>query len=178
MRRIAHRKRRGHGKRVHLGRHGGQRGAQSVYVQRHAGLAIVVMAAVNHCNRNTRKRLGNAGALDHGGIKTDEHHAHGAAMAFDHRVGGQRGGHRDQRNVLGRQALGQFGNGVSNGARDTNGQIALGGDRLGRCHDLVALGFNDGGVGVGAAGVYADKVRRGSEYGGRSVHEETAAAPL
>ena len=95
-------------------------------------------------------------------------------MAFDHRVGGQRGGHRDQRNVLGRQALGKFGYRVSNGAGHANGQVALGGDRLGGRHDLVALGFDDGGVGVGAAGVYANKVT-GLRRLRRVVHAQTRA---
>jgi hypothetical protein len=42
----------------------------------------------------------------------------------------------------------------------------------------VALGFDDGGVGVGAAGIYADKVRGDIGHEIRSIHKETAARPL
>ena len=65
-------------------------------------------------------------------------------------------------------------NRLSNSARQPNGQIALGGNRLGRCHHLVALGFDDGGVGIGAAGVYANTVA-GVEKWGRCVHAQPRA---
>ena len=51
-------------------------------------------------DRHAGKRLGDAGALGHRLVEADEDDADRAAMAFDHRVGGERRRDRDQRDVL------------------------------------------------------------------------------
>ncbi len=115
MRGVTHRKCGGHGKRVHLRRHALYGFVQGVQIQGSGLVAVVVMAAANALYSHTGKSFGNAGALGHAGIKTYQQHAHRAAMAFHHGIGGQGGGHRDQCNILRPQALGQGGNGLGNG---------------------------------------------------------------
>jgi hypothetical protein len=92
MFRIAHREGRGHGKRIDLVRDRRESVCQGLQVQWLRHRAIVVMPAGDGDHLHTGKRRRNAGAFDHARIKPHQHHGHCTAMAFDHRICGQRGG--------------------------------------------------------------------------------------
>ena len=158
VRGIAHGKGRCDGKRVDLARDALQRGFERRQVQRHRRIAVVVVATGDDLDRDARKRLGYAGAFDHRGIEAHQHHADRAAMAFDHRVGGQRGGHRNQPDVAAAQPLRQLRHRLRDCFGHADGEVALGGDGLGTGQHLVPVRLDDGGVGIGAAGVDTDQV--------------------
>ena len=149
---------------------------QRFQVQWRSRFAVVVVPTGDALHRHAGECLGNAGALGHGSVKADQQHADRAAMALDHRIGGQRGGYRDQRNVLRPQARGQGGNRLGNRIAHAQRQIALGGDGLGGGDDALAAGVDDGGVGVGAAGVDANQVLRGGRRRDCGVHGRGKAA--
>ena len=176
VRRVAHRERSGEGKGVDLRGHAVYGRVQRLQVQGRCGFAVVVVPTGDALHRHAGEGLGNAGALGHGCVKADQQHADRAAVALDHGVGGQRGGHRDQRNILRAQALGQGGNGLGNRIAHAQRQVALGGDGLGGGDDALATRLDDGGVGVGAAGVDANQVLRGGGRRDCGVHGGGKAA--
>ena len=176
VRRVAHRERCGEGKSVDLRGHAVYGRVQRVEVQGRCGFAVVVVPPGDALHRHAGEGLGNAGALGHGRVKADQQHADRAAVALDHGVGGQRGGHRYQRNILRAQALGQGGNRLRNRIAHAQRQVALGGDGFGGGDDALAAGLDDGGVGVGAAGVDANQVLRGGGRRDCGVHGGGKAA--
>ena len=176
VRRVADRKRSGQRKGVNLRGHAIDRRVQRFQIQRCCGFAVVVVPACDALHSHAGEGFCNAGALGHGRVKADQQHADRAAVALDHGVGGQRGGHRDQGDVLRAQALGQGGNRLGNRVAHAQRQIALGGDGLGRGDDALAAGVDDGGVGVGAAGVDANQVLRGRGRRDCGVHDGGKAA--
>ena len=159
MLRISHRKGGCHRKGISLARHALQGCLKRLSVQWHQRIAVVIMSTGNHFYRNTRKRFGNTRFLHHRGIKADQKNAHCTAVAFHHGIGRQRGGNRHHGNVFRLQPLRQLGNCLGNRLHHANGEVTLGRDGFGRCNNTVPLGFNDGGVGVGAAGIHTDQVR-------------------
>ena len=160
MRRIAHGKGPSHGEGVHFVSHACQRGLQCLQIQRHAGVAIVVVPSSHRLNWHAREGLGDTGARDHGWVKTDQHHADGTAMTFHHRIGGQGGRYRHQRDILRLQALRQQADSPGDRLSNANSQVTLGRDGLGRRNDAVTGSVNDGRVCVGATGVHPHQVGR------------------
>ena len=158
MRRIAHCKGGGHGKRIDLAGHGVERNVKGCCVQRQAFVAVVVVTAIDDVHRHAGKCLGDSGALDHGGIEAHQQYAHRAAMPFHDGIGRQCGRYRHQADIARVQPLRQLGHRQRDRLGHADGQVALGGDRLGPRHHLVPKGFDNGRVGIGAAGIDTDQI--------------------
>ena len=94
MRRVADGERRGDGEGIDG--HGGNRRLEGCNVKRLRLLAIVIMAAGDHRDGHAGEGFRDSCALRHGLVEADEDDAHRAAMAFDHGIGGERGGDGDQ----------------------------------------------------------------------------------
>ena len=91
-------------------------------------------------------------------VKTDYHQPGAAALAFDQRVGGQRGRQRDHRHVL-RANCGRTGQHRVDRRANTQCQIRARCQRLGLGQDGLRAVVEQHGIGVGATGINPQKYR-------------------
>ena len=119
-----------------------------------------------------------AGARHHRVIEADQHRRHGAEATFDDGVGRQRRRHRNQLDRLAIRAARERRQHGADGLGDPQGQVPVGGQRLG-ARDDVATVLQQHRVGVGPAGVEAEPERalvRGPDPV-LHVFDPTACAP-
>ena len=114
-------------------------------------IAAGLMAAGDEDHGIPAQGLAQAGAIEGRGLVAREQQADRARMAFDDRVGGQRGGEADHGDLARR-----FRENALHGPRQADREIMLGGEGFGRGeHALVRI--EEHRVGVGSAGVEAEK---------------------
>jgi hypothetical protein len=134
----------------------GESRGECCFIEREFLIAVVIVAAADDDEGHAGKGGFDAGTRDHGAVEADEDDADKPAVTFDHGVGGKRGGHgnqRDRRLPGGVERLKR----ASHGFGDTNGEVAPGGERLGGGNDAMILSGNHRSIGVGAAGIDANK---------------------
>ena len=129
---------------------------QCVKVQRGDFVAGVVVAAGHGNDRIALQRLGQAGSVKLGLFKADEDQRHAAALAFDQRIGGQRGRQGHQRD-FGR-ADARLGHRRIDSASDPRRQIGPRRQRLGRGDHPACVFIQHHRIGVGAARIDPQKV--------------------
>ena len=106
MRRVAHRKTGRNGKRADARRLAQDGSFGRRLIQRRSRMAASVMAAGQGHNGLSTHQLKQPAGLDLGRLIASQQDTDRRALAFDHRVGRQRGGQRHQHH-LGQQVLGQ-----------------------------------------------------------------------
>ena len=157
VRRVAGGEPGGDGKAHDFGAKRGNGGFQSGQIQGGEFAAGVGMAADKLHHGIAAKGCGQTGAIKVCRFKPDEQKCHAPALAFDQRVGRKRGGQRDECDLRRRDACG--GKCCIDGTTNAKRQIGAGGQRFGLADDAVGVGVQDHRVGVGAAGIHAQKIR-------------------
>ena len=170
MRRVAHRKTGRNGKRADARRLAQDGSFGRRLIQRRSRMAASVMAAGQGHNGLSTHQLKQPAGLDLGRLIASQQDTDRRALAFDHRVGRQRGGQRHQHH-LGQHVLGQP---VQRGA-DANRQVKPGGQALRRCHHLLVL-VQQHRVGVGATGVDTQEIPHASALD--DIDRQAASAGL
>jgi hypothetical protein len=130
---------------------------EPVLIQRRLFIAIVIMPAGDGDHRHARKGLRDPRAPRHRTVETDQHNADRRSMSFDDGIGGKRRGNGNERDSSSLN-LAQLCKRLSHRFADADGKIAAGGERLGRRRHPVVGDRNHRRVGVGAAGVDAEKI--------------------
>ena len=155
MLRVAHREHAGHRERGHRVVEIGDRTVQRVEIQCPACTARGVVTAADPDAGSPTQRVDDSRPRRGGLVEADEHQAHPPALPFDERVGGERGGERDERDAGGvdtrmlQHCLG--------GVVNADGEIVPGGQHLRRRHDLPRPLVVQHRVGIRAAGVDAEQ---------------------
>ena len=122
-------------------------------------VAMGVVAAGEHDDRIVLQRLRQVGACERPLVEPDQHQAHPAALALDHRIGRKRGRQGDQRDVLRAHVMVRQ-HGIERIA-DADREVVARGQRLGGGDNAFVFVEQDG-IRVGAAGVDAEQNRHGS----------------
>ena len=146
-----------HGKAHHLIRQTRHGSFQRVQIQRAGFLPGMAMPPGQPDHRIAAQRLGQTAPVQIAVIEADEDQRNPAALAFDQRIGGQRGGQRHQPHL----ARGHPGPGQRRIHRspDSQCQVAPRGQRLGRADHPIRRLVHDHRIGIGAARVHAQKIR-------------------
>ena len=153
MRRIAHRKIRRDGERLDA-RLVCRDGARDCgFVERRRLLPGRAVAALDAYDQAAAARALQPGALDHRIVEADQQRAHRTEAILDDGVGGERGRHGDQADVLPARVRGQQREHRANRLTDAERQIPRRGQRLG-ARDDAALGEQHR-IGEGSARVEA-----------------------
>ena len=146
-----------HGKAHHLIRQTRHGSFQRLQIQRAGFLPGMAMPTGQPDHRIAAQRLGQTAPVQIAVIEADEDQRNPAALAFDQRIGGQRGGQRHQPHLARRNP----GPGQRRIHRtpDAQRQIAARGQRLGRADHPVCRLVHDHRIGIGAACVNTQKIR-------------------
>ena len=167
--RVAHREHSGHRECVDRAPEAGERPVEGGEVRCLAREPRRIVTAADTDAGVATKRIGDSGPRRGRLVEADEHQAHPTALPFDERVGGERGGERDERDRRGIDSGALQDR--SGGAVDADREIMPRGQRLRGRHDPPGPLVVQHGVGIRAAGIDSEQDGHGRRGAAREKRE-------